>query len=129
MLVGEFGSAVEAGARLGPFDPDAELSARFPGWAEVGRFAGAAEALIFATQWDERGFRVRIELAPDVEIDVDVFTPALARRDWRELIWFHDLPFDPVAVARRRRRHGGGGDFARRPSRPGRRRRNAALGA
>ncbi len=99
VLVGEFSSAVEAGARLGRYDPDAELSARYQGWAEVGRFAGAADALEAATQWDGRGFRARIELAPDVEIDVTVTTPALAHRDWRELIWFHDLPFDPVAVA------------------------------
>ena len=99
VLVGEFGSAVEASARLGRFDPDAELSSRYQGWAEVGRFAGAAEALQSAAGWDARGFRVRVEPTPDIQIDVSISSPALSHRDWRELIWFHDLDFDPIAVA------------------------------
>ena len=99
VLAGEFASPVEAGARLGRYDPDAELSARYRGWAEVGRYANASEALAAAAEWDARGFRVRIELAPDVQIDVTVEAPALSHRDWRELSWFHDLGFDPVAVA------------------------------
>jgi hypothetical protein len=99
VLVGEFGSAVEARARLGRFDPDAELSSRYRGWAEVGRFAGAEEALQSAADWDARGFRVRVEPMPDIQIDVSISSPALSHRDWRELIWFHDLEFDPIAVA------------------------------
>ena len=99
VLVGEFGSAVEAGARLGRYDPDAELSSRYRGWAEVGRFAGAAEALQSAAVWDGRGFKVRVEPTPDIRIDVSIASPALSHRDWRELIWFHDLEFDPIAVA------------------------------
>lgn len=99
VLVGEFGSAVEASARLGRFDPDAELSSRYQGWVEVGRFSGAAEALQSAADWDARGFRVRVEPTPDIQIDVSISSPALSHRDWRELIWFHDLEFDPIAVA------------------------------
>ena len=99
VLVGEFGSAVEASARLGRYDPDAELSSRYRGWAEVGRYDGATEALAAAADWDGRGFRVRVEPTPDIHIDVAISSPALSNRDWRELIWFHDLEFDPVAVA------------------------------
>ena len=30
---------------------------------------------------------------------MSITSPALSHRDWRELIWFHDLEFDPIAVA------------------------------
>ena len=99
VLVGEFGSPVEVGARLGRYDPDAELSSRYPGWAEVGRHDHADAALAAAAEWDARGFKVRVEPAPDIHIDVAIASPPLSHRDWRELIWFHDLEFDPIAVA------------------------------
>ncbi len=99
VLVGEFLSTVDVRARLARFQPDAELSSRYPGWAEVGRFGAAADANLSAELWDERGFRVRIELGPDIAVGVTVDRAPLTNRSWRELIWFNDLPFSAVAAA------------------------------
>ncbi len=99
VMVGEFDSEIEMAARLGRYSPDARLAAQYPGWSEIARHFDAEGANAAAQIWDQRGFRVRIEMVPDIAIAVTVASDPLGIADWREPLWTYDLPFDVVGLA------------------------------